>query len=202
MLYRTFCSPTLLLLLSALFLNPRVQNATIFFQIESDSKLHIKGTSNVTDFTCKCAEAFPRLQMTIVPKGSKTSFDKTALSIRAKKLDCGNKAMNKDMYETMKADEYPNIAIELLESEVSALNDDWASLQASANITIAGVTRKESFSIQAKKTDALQYRFKSAKSLKMSDYGMTPPRPMFGLIKVKDLIILDLDLNVSILEKM
>ena len=56
--------------------------------------------------------------------------------------------------------------------------------------------------IQAKKIDGLQFRFKSTKSLKMTDYGMAPPRPMLGLIKVKDQIVLDLDLTVSVLEKM
>lgn len=186
----------------ALFLNLAPPDATVFFQIEAGSKLNIKGTSNVTDFTCKCEEVFPRLQMTLNSTLTKAEFKKTALSLHAKKLDCGNKAMNNDMYETMKAEDFPTIQIELLDSQLAELTDNWANLQASANLTIAGVTRKETFSIQAKKIDELQFRFKGAKSLKMTDYGMTPPRPMLGLIKVKDLIVLDLDLTVSVLDKM
>ncbi len=202
MFQHTSLSLLFLFVLLALFLNLTPPDATVFFQIEPGSKLNIKGTSNVTDFTCKCEEIFPRLQMTLNSFGTKAEFKKTALSLRAKKLDCGNKAMNNDMYETMKAEENPIIQIELLESELAALADSWATVQASANLTIAGVTRKETFSIQAKKADALQFRIKGSKSLKMTDYGMTPPRPMMGLIKVKDLIILDLDLTVSVLEKM
>lgn len=190
------------LLLAALFLANKPANDRIFFQIEPGSKLNIKGITNVTDFTCKCEELFPTMQLIIKNKGSKAHFDKTNLAIRAKKLDCGNKAMNSDMYKTMKADDYPHIQIELLESEIAALNENWATLQTSANLTIAGVTRKETFTIQAQKTDALQYRFKACKSIKMTDYGMTPPRPMLGLIKVKDFISLDLDLTISILNKM
>ena len=202
MFKRTIYSSTFLFLLAALFLNLTPPDTTIFFQIEQGSKLNIKGTSNVTDFTCKCEEVFPRLQMTINQTTTKAEFKKTALSLRAKKLDCGNKAMNSDMYETMKADDYPNIELQLLESEALDLKEEWTTIQASANLTIAGTTRKETFTIQAKKIDELQYRFKGAKSLKMTDYGMTPPRPMLGLIKVKDLIVLDLDLTVSVLDKM
>lgn len=200
--YQLFSS-TLFILLSFLFfgLAPS-SDSTLYFQIEQGSKLNIKGTSNVTDFTCKCEESFPRLQMTLNNKGAKAEFKKTALSIRAKKLDCGNKAMNNDMYNTMKADDYPDIQIELLESEATDLKEEWATMQVSANLTIAGTTHKENFTIQAKKIDELQYRFKGSKSINMSDYGMTPPRPMFGLIKVKDQIVLDLDLTVSVLDKM
>ncbi len=201
MLKRAFCSSFFLFLLPVLFLNYGMPNTTVFFQIEPGSKLYIKGTSNVTDFTCKCEELFPRLQMTIIPKSAKAAFEKTTLSIGAKKLDCGNKAMNKDMYETLKADDFPTIQIALLESEARNLGEDWINLSVSANITIAGITRQEKFSVQARRAEELQYRFKASKTLKMTDYGMTPPRPMFGLIKVKDEIILELDLNISVLEK-
>lgn len=199
---RTLSCSFFLFLLPALFLSYSLPNATLFFQIEPDSKLYIKGTSNVTDFTCKCEELFPRLQMTIIPKNAKAVFEKTTLSIGTKKLDCGNKAMNKDMYETLKADDFPIIQIALLETEARNLGEDWVNLPVSVHITIAGVTRQEKFLVQAKKTEELQYRFKGSKTLKMTDYGMTPPRPMLGLIKVKDEIVLDLDLNITILEKM
>lgn len=202
MFTRTSLSILILLALPALFLNLTPPDATVFFKIEPGSKLNIKGTSNVTDFTCKCEEVFPQLQMTLNNSGTKAEFKKTMLSLRAKKLDCGNKAMNNDMYDTMKADDYPNIEIQLLESNAADLNSEWLTLQAAANLTIAGTTRKESFTIQAKKIDELQYRIKGSKALKMTDYGMTPPRPMLGLIKVKDEIVLDLDLTVSILDKM
>jgi hypothetical protein len=36
-------------------------------------------------------------------------------------LDCGNKLMNKDLYKTLKGDEYPEIRIELL--QVKQLNN-------------------------------------------------------------------------------
>lgn len=201
MFKRIFLISTLLIV-ALLFWNLTPPDATVFFQIEQGSKLNVKGFTNVTDFTCKCEEVFPRLQTTIASKSTKNEFNKTSLLVRAKKLDCGNKAMNSDMYETLKADDHPNIQIELLESEQINLSAEWITVQATANLTIAGVTRKETFSIQAKRTDELLYRFKGSKSLKMTDYGMTPPRPMMGLIKVKDLIVLDLDLTISVLDKM
>lgn len=180
-----------------------------YFQIEQGSKLQIKGTSNVTDFTCHCLESFPKYQaqITVTEDGTKAKFSKTTLQIRTKKLDCGNKPMNNDMFSTLKADEHPYIEIQLIEAHQShgkslTLENNWIPLEATVNFTIAGVTRKETLAIQAKKTDELEYRFKSSKTLLFTDYGIKPPRALMGLVKVANEITLELDLTVTIQAQM
>ncbi len=178
---------------------------TVCFQIEPGSTLQVKGSSNVTDFSCECGELFPKLPMQMSPTGDgyKARFFKTSLQIRTRKLDCGSKPMNNDMYQTLKADDYPHIQIELLETGwksggVFQKADQWQSLEAVVNITIAGVTRKETLTVQGKKLNDDQYRFKSAKLLLMTDFGIKPPRPLLGLIKVANEITIELDLVVSL----
>ncbi|MDX1940240.1 MAG: YceI family protein [Saprospiraceae bacterium] len=178
---------------------------TTYFQIEQGSKLQIKGTSNVTDFTCQCLESFPKsqAQITVTEDGTKAKFSKTTLQIRTKKLDCGNKPMNNDMFNTLKAEEYPYVQIELLETRLTpgkslAKTDIWMPIEASVNFTIAGVTRKETLTIQGKKLDELEYRFKSSKTLLFTDYGIKPPRALMGLVKVANEITIELDLTVTI----
>lgn len=195
--------PVLGLLLSNLL------TRTAHYQIEQGSKLYVKGTSNVTDFTCQCLESFPKSQLQIIATNDdgKVRFSKTALQIRTKKLDCGNKPMNNDMYETLKADDHPYIEMELIEArhvggKSIEKTESWVPMEAIANITIAGVTRKETLAVKGMKLDTLQYRFKSSKSLLMTDYGIKPPRALLGLIKVDNEISIELDLLVTIQEQM
>ena len=206
MRHRSLFFYSLFLPVFGLFLsNMWMRNA--HYQIEQGSKLYVKGTSNVTDFTCQCLESFPKSQFQIMATNEETKirFSKTALQIRTKKLDCGNKPMNNDMYETLKADDYPYIEIELIEARPGKSLDkmnSWVPLEATANITIAGVTRKETLTVKGMKLDTLQYRFKSSKALLMTDYGINPPRALLGLIKVNNEISIELDLFVTIQEQM
>ena len=180
-----------------------------YFQIEKGSKLQINGTSNVTDFACHCLESFPKsqAQITVAEDGTKVKFSKTSLQIRTKKLDCGNKPMNNDMFSTLKAEDHPYIQIELIEARPSTgksldLENNWISLEATVHFTIAGATRKETLAIQAKKTDELEYRFKSSKTLLFTNYGIKPPRALMGLVKVANEITVELDLTVTIQAQM
>ncbi len=190
---------SLAILLSAM------KSDTLNFQIEPGSKLQIKGTSNVTDFTCLCLESFPKTKVQVVATedAAKATFSNTVLQIRTKKLDCGNKPMNNDMYSTLKADDHPHIQIELIETRHSSGKllrkaEEWQSIEAIAHFSIAGVTRKESLSVHAKKITDSSYRFKSSKTILFTDYGIKPPRALMGLIKVDNEISLELDLMISV----
>ncbi len=192
------------LLLPALLLLPASTSRAVAFQIMEGSSLRIEGTSNVTDFTCHCTESFPKAESSIIKTGDRIRFSKAILQVQSKKLHCGNKAMNNDMYEALKANEYPHIFIELLEVRQSCdtrltPNGDWATMNATAQITIAGVSRKETLLVQAMQATEREYQFKGNKKLLLTDYGIRPPRPMMGLIKVANEIAIDLDLCVQIL---
>lgn len=203
-----YYAAALLLLLPVLnrFL-PYNASQQVEFQLAEDSRLYIKGTSNVTDFTCHCLESFPKATAKITENGSRIQFAKTALQIRTKKLDCGNKPMNNDMYNTLKANDYPHIQMTLIETRRPAgsflqTKNSWTALDATLEITIAGVTRKELVPVQGRKTDADAYHFKGTKTLLMTNYGLKPPRALMGLIKVSDEIIIELDLRVHVLAAM
>jgi len=41
------------------------------------------------------------------------------------------------------------------------------------------------------------YRFTARKNLLLTDFGLTPPTVLMGMVKVKNEIILDIDLYIS-----
>ncbi|MCB0626848.1 MAG: hypothetical protein KDC43_23765 [Saprospiraceae bacterium] len=175
------------------------------YTITDASKLFLEGTSNVTDFTCNCQESFSpsSFQVQRQAEGRIASFRNTKLKLQSKKLDCGQKAMNKDMYSTLKADEFPYITIELLQAkQPTGLRlgecDDWVPMDVQMAITIAGVRQVQWINVKGLQKGRQDFSFQGSKELLMSSFGLTPPRPLLGLIKVDDAITIHLDLAVKV----
>lgn len=179
--------------------------AVVDFQIQEHSKLSLKGTTNVNKFSCDCGQKFRPQIVNAAASANRTAvtFSQTVLTLRTMSLDCGNKMMNKDMYKTLKAEEYPNITIELKKAVFPpgvTIDDcaEWVELDAETVITIAGSARRVPLKVNARSIAANRFQFRSAKMLKMTDFGIQPPTAMMGAVKVRDDIEIQFDLFVVV----
>lgn len=176
------------------------------YRIGSKSVLKLEGKTNINAFSCNCTESFAPQIFTINLNNSEpntAAFRNTHLKIPVKSLDCGNKLMNKDLYKALNSDEYPNITIELLEVKQDKCNklgvlSDWLNIKALTRITLNGNSKEYWLNVTARKLDTNLYRFIGSKKLSMTDFGVQPPVAMMGVIKVKDEIKIDLDLEIIV----
>lgn len=176
------------------------------YLIEKSSKLYLEGSSNVTDFKCHCRQQFEPHKFSFQPlgDGARIQFSNTVLQLQTTKLDCKHSGINKDMYKTLRADEYPHILIRLEEvnlKEIASINENmhWVDLQSNIILTIAGVSKRVTMKVRGVKLADNRYRFLAAQEVRMSDYKLDPPKPMFGLVKVHDKITIQMDLTILIL---
>jgi len=175
--------------------------------IEEGSKLYLQGSSNVNQFRCDCDQKFSKNSFVITNStdGKTAAFQKAVLHLPSKSLDCGNNGINKDMYKTLRADEFPNIQIKLSDIEflenknALSTSGDWVRLKANVVVTIAGVSKKTSLMVKAKSLGADRFHFIAQKDLLLSDFKLTPPSPLFGLIKVNDQVTIHLDLITKVI---
>lgn len=178
-----------------------ISNDTVVM-IHPSSQLSLFGSSNINKFQCDCTDEFPRstLKFNRGKNGTSATFSNAILNIRAGALDCGNKLMNKDLYKTLKGDEYPEIQIELL--QVKQLNDAkpgaWSNQLVEAALTIAGVRKTIELSVRAQQTDPDRFHFVSDKNILMTEFGLIPPKALMGTIKVNDLIRIHMDMVVGV----
>lgn len=175
------------------------------FLIEEESELYIQGTSNVTDFTCHCLQEFDQqsFQTSLAEDGQTLFFSSTFLRIESQKLDCQNRRMNNDMHKTLLADSHPFIEVKLLKVQTNdgkKINEfeGWERLTAEALITIASVTKPVTLEVKGRQLGQGRFQLMSTRSLLMSDFNLTPPAPLMGLIKVSDQIDINFDLIVKI----
>jgi len=175
------------------------------FLIEDGSKLYLQGTSNVNSFTCHCEDQYPRQVLEIDRNGGYARFKNADLVLKSKNFDCHNRKIDVDMQKALRTDQYPHIRVALLDTwqNENCLNGqckDWFPIQAKVNITITNVTKEESISAQAKIIGPNRIQLQGEKALKMSAFGVDPPKAVFGMIKVNDWITFHFDLIVQLEE--
>lgn len=174
----------------------------IRYQIENESKLYLNGTTNVNTFSCDCTDRFQPKYLEAESQGGHTQFKNAGVRITVQNFNCRNRKIESDLQDAMKADRYPHISIDLSETwqDEKCLNGgckDWFEVRAKVRITITNVTKERSIDAKAKVIGKNRFRLQGKEALNMSEFGITPPHAMFGLIKVNDLITFHFDLTVQ-----
>ena len=193
---------SILMLYSAML---RASSHEVPFIIEPQSKLYIEGTSNINSFECFCKDDFNRqsARVIIADDGRALSFLKTTLLLRTAALDCDNSKMNRDLCDALKSEDYPYIKIDLHDARITQGSFEKVGadvvLHSNASITITNITRKVQLVVRGKRLGAGKFRFFATKELLMTDFGITPPTALLGLIKVRDAIRINFDLTMQTL---
>lgn len=170
------------------------------YQIEvlPGSSLTITGDTNIRDFLCEYDTQ--RLARTHEVSFSTDSdwlqFRNTILQLRNAGFDCGNRAINRDFHSLLKSKEFPVIDLEL--KEIHLGKEDVA--QARVRITIADKKKDYEIPVKLKTLNNDQgdeLHLDGLLKLNISDFGLEPPKKLFGLIVVKDDIQINFDLHIS-----
>lgn len=180
------------------------------YSIEEPSRLFLKGTTNVNSFTCNCnsLESLPplRFEMGFQKEKSSAVFKHARLQFRTDSLDCGNRQMNKDLYNALRYEEHPMISFVLLQANGLPIGakasgpDGWMDISVRAQLTIGGVCRTVELPVRARQTGADTYRFVSRHTIDMKDFSIEPPTAMLGLVKVDSQVDIHFDLAVEVRE--
>ena len=173
------------------------------YSIDPESLLYLEGSSNVINFACHCISSLPggRFTMTEQDKGFK--FLNSVLKLPVQSLDCGNRTMNKDMYEALAANEHPYVEIQLLsvtahDHQLFGECHEWEDLQARLRLKIAGVALEVVMHVRSTHLGDQRYRFVGAKPIYLTNFNIEPPRAMLGAIRVDDCIKINMDLVLAL----
>ncbi|MFZ4725187.1 MAG: YceI family protein [Paludibacter sp.] len=166
--------------------------AQVYKIIPASSSMTIFGTTNVHDFQSKVGQ----ISGEVVINASK-QVQSLSVDVPVKGIKSNEKAMDNKTYEAFKSDKNPNISFRLIEVGSLQINDNEMEGIVSGNLTMAGVTRKVSFKAIGKSNKAGMYQVKGALPLKMTDFKMSPPTALMGMMKVGDAITLKFDVTIA-----
>lgn len=153
------------------------------------SEMTIDGTSTVHDWT-SIVEVIEGSVQIDAKDGKILSVKELNLSIPVKSIKSGKNAMDKNTYKAMKESAHKFILFKL-----SGVESGHESLEYWGNLTIAGVSKEIRGSLKYIQSNGSGFAFKGEVSLKMSEYGIDPPKAVMGTIKTGDEIIIKFNLQ-------
>jgi polyisoprenoid-binding protein YceI len=167
-------------------------------RLQPASKLWVNGTSTVKSFECQ-AKTFSVVAESAVPDAiaavlaGERGVGAVELKVPVTELDCRNGTMNEHMLKALKSVEHKDV--------VFTLNSyDLAKASEGARVTLRGTlglggVKKEILidaDVKAGPDGALIVAGKHA--LKMTEYGLKPPKLMLGTLKVNELVNVNFEL--------
>jgi hypothetical protein len=180
------------------------EQRTVNLLVHPDSQVAIEGSSNLKAIRCEAASVrFPSsLQADFDPQLALLRLHQGKILLDVAALDCGARVINQDMRETLKAEEFPQIAMDILSVQLPSgqtdLSQPWQTCKAETRVRMAGVTRSEPFVFQGKRLGPGHYRVTGSHEIRLSNYCLEAPSAMMGLIKVDDCFLIQLDLTFQV----
>lgn len=170
----------LLLMISIISGTAVAQNISIDYE---NSRLWIKGSSNVSKFQCSAANYTTELE----PPNTDTTT-KVEVDVAVEGFDCGKSRMNSDLYETLLSGKHPFISFDYESTESMTYDEetDTYTMVVNGTLTVAGHTNRIQFPLTAEIINDDRIRAIGSTDLKMTEYNVEPPSALLGLVRVND----------------
>ncbi len=177
---------------------------TLSVQLMDKSQLNIHGKTNVKDFECKLNEPIRFDTLTIPAKRieQNIALNNAVVQVDTNNFDCGQKKITRDFKKTLKSDSHPNIVLNY--KEIKVLEPDSGSttprVLCDVDITIADVTKTYTIEFHGIRLEGDVLSFQGMQTIDMRAFGLDPPSPLMGLIKVEDEVNVGFSLFVRFIE--
>ncbi len=156
------------------------------------STMEIHGTSNVHDWT----EVVETLKGSVDAsfKGNElVKIEKLNLTVPVKSIKSGKSTMDKNTYNAMNADKYPNITFKLRSASISG-----DKVLCTGSLTVAGETKDITvactYSVEPSKK---RFILNGSYKMKMTTFGIDPPTAMLGAMRTGDDLTIKFSLVIN-----
>jgi polyisoprenoid-binding protein YceI len=172
--------------------------------VRADSRLWLEGTSNVKNWTCKATQMEALIAIDAVSADSRDNIT-VSKSLRGvdvivpvRMLKCGDRHMEANMYTALKAPDLPAMSYIVADFELTpTLTDDGLTIEATGKMSIAGMERPVSMTVKTERLPDGTRRARGTVPIRMSDFGIAPPRPWFGMLRTGDKVMVQFEIFVS-----
>ena len=170
--------------------------------VAPESKVIILGKSNVNSWSCATSAFVTSVDVGVGPRRdtSKRVVKPDVglwVTVPVRSLECGRNRMNQDLYRTLKADSFPEIRFVLASYRAlqTLVVPDSFWVTAVGDLTVAGKTKTVEVKLGGERESNGDVRAEGGVKLLMTDFGISPPTALFGFIRTKNAI----EVNVKVL---
>lgn len=172
--------------------------------IEKSSSLRIEGKSNVNSFKCDIVEYLNRDTILLYVDNASEQTQiaaKGGLTLDINRFDCHQNYVTADLKKTLKANENAYMKINLLSFGHIKVNTPNQEIKGHVEIQLAGVTKKIDVDYVVVKNEVGSLHLIGTRKLLFSDFKLTPPRKLAGMIKVEEEITVRFQLMLRFVSK-
>jgi polyisoprenoid-binding protein YceI len=173
---------------------------TTRFVSGTPSRLVLEGTSNVAAWRCsgttldgQMEVAAPLDRIDALMNG----VEEFTLRVPIATLRCGNKQMERDMNRALRSASYPAIEFEFAELVGAVRREGSAGcwkVRIHGVLALAGASRDVTIDVEAERIAGDRIILRARMPLRMTDFRITPPTALFGMIKAGDALTVQFDL--------
>jgi polyisoprenoid-binding protein YceI len=176
---------------------------TVKYNVSEETTMTVSGTYTLHDWTSEVNEVkgFVEVDEKFANSGKIKKGDKIELvniNVPVTSIISPRGAtMDKKTYAALKSEENPEIIFVLKDSKVASVNGEVFAVDATGDLTVAGVTKKVEFPVEGKLLGEGKMSFSGSYKLNMVEYEMEPPSAMFGQIVTGEEVEIKFELIVN-----
>lgn len=177
---------------------------TVRLDVQRGSRLWIEGTSNVHDWSCKATTFDARIDIdsSYALRGESQLVAeivrRVSVKVAVRDLKCGNRKMDHDLYNALKASDpsVPSNILGIFNAAAGAATRG-TNLETEGTVAVAGVENKVRVRITMEHLGDGTVKARGSVPILMTDFGVTPPTGLFGLIKSRNEVVVKFDLVIA-----
>ncbi|HJW17933.1 MAG TPA: YceI family protein [Flavisolibacter sp.] len=187
----------LLILLSAF--TPLGKTVITRWVITNGCSLKVDGSTNVNNFSCAISN-YSKPDTILVNRNVNPVLLSGNIQLDVQNFDCHNGIMTADLRKTLKAKEFPKLVIRFLNISRYPQPDVHQSItRGSVFIELAGVSKRFDVDYKVVSADNNYINLVGSRVVNFSDFNLTPPRKLGGMIRTKNELSVEFNLRIKVL---
>jgi len=163
----------------------QVATAQNYVLNNGSSELEVQGTSSLHDWELTTEEQSGKA---VVENSDDFTIKSLSFSVKAESLKSGKSGMDKNTYKALNTGKYKTIDFNLTSvSKIEKISENSFKAIVKGDLTISGSKKSISLTLNLK-LDGSKLLVEGEKALKMTDFGIEPPKALLGTIKTGDAI--------------
>lgn len=168
--------------------------------VRPESRLWLEGSSNVRNWRCDATslDASVDIDDALHTAASAARIRRVQVRVPTHALTCGRSQMDHIMYKALHVDDAPDCRQIVGRFEiVSSAGGEQPTLVMQGTLRIAGRERVVRMPVELDEQADGSVRAKGALPILMTDYGISPPTALFGVVRTENRIVVKFDLLVD-----
>jgi len=178
-----------LLVLTILVARPVMAQTEGQFRVLPESEFRLEGTSTLGAYSCASNQ--------VRGEGTPQTNGQVAAELRVPvaAFQCDNRQMTRDFREALRGERYPEIRFRVHRARMLGTPDatGWARAEAEGSLVVAGQERSLTLPVTGQMLPGGKIRVRGEHPLRMTDFGITPPTALMGLVRAHDRLTVRFD---------